>query len=329
VALLPLFVVPSATARHLVPDSWVGDFETGDLSQWTGVQRAAADRVQIVTDPVRDGRYAARFEVRPGDYPAGPTGERAEVFVGTLDQAGTEWYYAWSTLFPSDFVSGDGWKHIFVQWHGPSSSGSAVSFQVWKGRLVVRVGSPYTPEEWAQYDLGPLVRGAWQDFVFHARWAADSSAFVEVWRNGMLVVPRRYHLNMAPNAANYLKVGYYRDPNGHPTVIYSDGMRRGRKLDDVVPAFRLRFVTPPTLRQGLLSIDAMTFAGAKVVIYARRRRATRRVRLGVTSSDGSGMLRASLRTPNLRAGSQIELTALIDSRFDRSVRFAARRLAAP
>ena len=85
-------------------ESWVGDFETGDLSQWTGVQRAQPDRVSVVTDPVRDGRYAVRFKVMPGDYPVGPSGERAELYEDTPDRPGTEWYYAWSTLFPSDRV---------------------------------------------------------------------------------------------------------------------------------------------------------------------------------------------------------------------------------
>ena len=54
------------------------DFETGDLSQYDMVQRAAPDRLRVVTDPTRQGDYAARFEVRAGDTPASTTGTRAE-----------------------------------------------------------------------------------------------------------------------------------------------------------------------------------------------------------------------------------------------------------
>lgn len=308
-----LVLSPTAAARHAQSEQWFGNFDTGDLSQWTGVQRAAPDRIRLVTDPRRDGGFAARFEVRAGDYPAGRTGERAELFSVTPDHPGTEWYYAWSTLFPDDFLADGNWKHMFVQWHGPGSSAASVSFQVSHDRLVVRVGSPYTPTKWAQYDLGPLVRGAWQDFIFHVRWAADASGFVEVWRNGIRVVKKRYHVNAAAEGPNYLKIGYYRDPSPTPAVLYADAVRLASTLREVVRPLRLRFTRAPILRDGALELAARSFANARIAVGLRTGGSRREVRLGVFSTDGSGRLQVHLRLPERPQGRlYLHLRALVD-----------------
>jgi hypothetical protein len=64
--------------------SWGADYETGDLSQWLAFQARDASRVTIETSVVRQGHYAARFEVHPGDnnVASSGAGERAEVFTG-------------------------------------------------------------------------------------------------------------------------------------------------------------------------------------------------------------------------------------------------------
>src|SRR5262245_50565999 len=58
---------------------WRGDYETGDFSQWGPFHvQAVPGGATIVTSPVRQGSYAARFVVRPGDRPI-DSAERAEV----------------------------------------------------------------------------------------------------------------------------------------------------------------------------------------------------------------------------------------------------------
>src|SRR5438270_6555350 len=327
VASCSVAVVPAdSTTVKGMADEWIGNFDTGDFSEWTGIQRVAPDRISLVTSPVRDGRYAARFEVRSGDFSVGPTGERAELYVSTPDRPGTEAYYAWSTLFPKDFSSDGNWKHLFAHWHGPGPSGSGVSFQVSHGRLVARVGSPYTPTQWQQYDLGPLVHDVWQDFIFHVRWAADASGFVEIWRNGVRVVPVRYGINCAPDHANYLKLGYYRDPSPIPAVLYEDAMRRGSTLSEVVEPFRLKFVSPPTLWRGTLSIDATSFAAARIDVKVRTARTGRVLLHNVLWTDGSG--RTSVQLPfrhPARGAMSVQLRALVD----KTLVQAAGRVTAP
>lgn len=61
--------------------SFRGDWERGITGpgNWTTAQLVEPDRLQRVTSPVRQGQYAARVEVRPGDRWRTTSGERAEV----------------------------------------------------------------------------------------------------------------------------------------------------------------------------------------------------------------------------------------------------------
>src|SRR2546426_5856561 len=78
---------------------WRGDFETGTTEQWRGAPKS--DSVKIVTDPVREGKYALRIDgtnaARKNDH------DRIEFQhqpkpPGTAE--GTERYFGWSVFVP-------------------------------------------------------------------------------------------------------------------------------------------------------------------------------------------------------------------------------------
>ena len=77
----------------------------------TGPAGVFRDRIQAVTDPVNQGRYAGRFEVRDGDNPIG-FGDRAEVQLETGEHEGADRWYAWSTMFDPSFPGGDAWPVV-------------------------------------------------------------------------------------------------------------------------------------------------------------------------------------------------------------------------
>ncbi|MBI5547711.1 MAG: heparin lyase I family protein, partial [Deltaproteobacteria bacterium] len=88
--LLVLLSMPSlANATEL----WRGDFETGDLSQWSRSQQVSSDRLRVVSSPTRQGRHALRVEVRQGDDPINASGNRAELVQMTNEAEGDERYY--------------------------------------------------------------------------------------------------------------------------------------------------------------------------------------------------------------------------------------------
>lgn len=236
-------------------NGFVGDFETGNFDQWAICQnavvgsvacsefRTAAPGMQVQSSVVRQGRFAARFQLRQGDQPAGLCcGDRAEVSGegATAANEGDDLWYQWSTRFGGDFPTNAGWS-VFSQWHAESDGSPPVQFvsrAADPGRLSLYLstwnspgnpGPTFTP--WGV----PLARDVWNDLKLHIKWSAsDSIGYIELWLNG---APQTF--TAAPCAGQtrcmvrtlmpggggvYFKQGYYRDPAiGAPGTVFHDG----------------------------------------------------------------------------------------------------------
>ncbi|WP_067689332.1 polysaccharide lyase [Nocardia jejuensis] len=254
-----LLILLSACAPAPPADShaFVGDFETGNFDQWADCQnivvssapcvnfRGSSDSMQVESTVVRQGRYAARFEVRQGDTPAQLCcGARAEVSGEEALRAdeGDDRWYQWSTRFGAGFPADRGWT-VLSQWHAdqdgppPLAIGAGptnVADDRWG--IVVSTwnapgdpGTTYTP--WS----GPIVPETWIDIKMHVKWSIeDSIGFVELWVDG---TPQRFQAEpcagrtrcmvrtlMPDGGGTYFKQGYYRDPQiTPPGVVYHDG----------------------------------------------------------------------------------------------------------
>ena len=237
--IVALAVVVPSSAQIV----WRGGFETGTFSEWDALQ-ARPGRATIVDNVVRDGRYAARFEVRPGDNPLRCTcGERAELVKYTGERPGTTSVWAWSAYFPAEFAVRPGKRVVFTQWHDYGSGHAApVVVRVVSTGGVERLGLGVTGGHFASpvvrdWALAPLQRGRWYDFVARFRWASDSTGSVELMIDGTWAIPRTNTPTLfVENGAKgvYLKQGVYRaQPWSQTAVAYLDGMRRGETLDDV------------------------------------------------------------------------------------------------
>lgn len=237
VLLSVVLVSPFARA-----ELWRGDFETGDVSQWTKLQSVSKDRIQIVQDPVQEGRYAARVVVRSGDNPIGASGNRNEL-VYTADEPadGEVRWYRWHVLWPEDYESADTWQ-IFTQWHHWIGGGSPpLAFYVRNEEL--HLGIPY-----GVLWRAPLKRGEWHEFVFGVRWSADASVgWVELELNGEPVLERTPHQTLLPGTGSvYLKQGLYRsDKIRFDQTVFVDGMTIGTTREGVLPEPVLPVEEPP------------------------------------------------------------------------------------
>ncbi len=220
---------------------WRGDFETGNRSQWSGTQMVNADRLAIVSSPLRQGRYALKATVRQGDNPISASGNRNEVYRFTNEASGNEYYYSWSTMFASDFPNASTWQ-VFTQWHHSGCCGSPpVEFYVYGSEIRLRVNGS---DVWKT----PLVRGQWNDFTFHVKWSPSSTTgFIELWHQGKQVVTKRYMTTMYSGQTNYLKMGLYRNSSiSQVGVVYHDGFTMGRTLADVSPTLAASLPTGAT-----------------------------------------------------------------------------------
>ena len=151
---------------------WRGGFEPGDLSEWNEFTGPVDERVTIVDDPVRDGMYAARVEIRPGDLGNGGL-NRVEFghHPPEVGFAGSERFYAWSMLIPQDVAVGAGW-HLVTYWEAEVLYTNAMSFRLYADNLfnfATFVGGEQV--HWST----TFEQGMWHDFVLHVVWSPDPS----------------------------------------------------------------------------------------------------------------------------------------------------------
>jgi len=237
-----LFTLTAGTA--MAKEAWRGDFESANLTQWTKAQITAADRAVVTRDPIRQGKYAVRITVRQGDNPINASGNRSELVRMTNEAPGSEYYYRFSTMFPSNFPNVNRWQ-VFLQWHHTGNNGSPpVECYVLLNQMRCRVGGANGKVLWTR----PLERNKWQNFIFHLKWSSNASVgFIEMWRNGKKELPKKYVATQYPGERTILKVGYYRDNRVTQTAqIYHDS---------VVQATRLHDLVPPTFGTGLYTED--------------------------------------------------------------------------
>jgi hypothetical protein len=231
---------------------WRGDFETGNISQWSKAQMVASDRLQVVSSPVREGKHALRAEVRQGDDPINASGNRAELVWTQPEEEGNDRYYSWSTMWPADYPSEATWQ-LFTQWHHSGNNGSPpLEMYVNGENMNLRVEAQNVI--WTQ----PLERGKWHDFVLHVKWSSDPAVgFVEIWYDGKQVLKKTSAATMYPGMVNYLKQGLYRNETiSKPGVIYHDGMTVGTTLADVMPASAPAPAPAPTPAAGATGTPA-------------------------------------------------------------------------
>lgn len=223
-------LLPTIASASVV---WRGDFETGNLSQWDREQSVASDRLLVVDSPVREGRYAMKVTVRKGDDPINASGNRNEVLNLKREAAGSEFFYKWSTLFPSSFPRSPKWA-LFTQWHHDGNGGSPpLEFYVVDDKLTLRLGGASGKIVWTS----PLQREHWNDFVLHVKWSPDPKVgFVELYHDGKVVLPKTMVATQYPGQGNYVKLGLYRDESITPDgIVFHDGFVQATSLEDVMP----------------------------------------------------------------------------------------------
>lgn len=217
---------------------WSGDFETADLGQYGEFTGPVNERVTIVTDPVREGTYAARVEIRPGDLGNGNL-NRVELGYHPPMEGfqGSERWYAFSAMQDPDAPLGDSW-HAFAYWEADVLYTGTLVFGLHPGgelRFDTRVGDDETQfSTWFE-------PGVWHDFALHVVWSPDpQEGLVELWYDGEQVVPptpvATMH-TMAGGAAatNFFHIGMIRDETIPETeVFFYDRVLEATDAEDVM-----------------------------------------------------------------------------------------------
>jgi hypothetical protein len=183
--------------------------------------------LQYVTNPVFQGLKAARFEIRK-DEPRVQHSIRSEVTIVKGEDIGKNAWYSFSAYFPAVGYEYDTEREVINQWYQDGSP--ATSLRTKQDRFILETGN--TPDNRKQYDLGPIVKDAWQEFVFHFIHSHGSDGLIEVWLNGAKVFTYTGG-NMYDDALPKWKIGLYKAAFKYGTsslerrVIYFDNIRVG------------------------------------------------------------------------------------------------------
>lgn len=237
-----LSLAPSAAA--LPPDATVSarggvlasaTAETGDASAWCYIQSGVRDGVGVSTDVARVGEFSYRAEVRDGTLIY--NSERSEFSNGPGDCEGhkySEGDETWTAFswYPAQLPRYESWSNL-AQFKEPHGGPPPVSVTLADGDVIFRARYNTGVKRW---NLGPIERGQWNDFVIHMKSSSDPNVgFVEVYRQGELVVPRTAARTMEPGSKPlFLAVGHYRDKaNTGTAVVYVDAVKVGTTKESV------------------------------------------------------------------------------------------------
>ena len=197
-----------------------GNWETGNIDQWTWSAQCAnvagsdtanrPDRgtVTLVTSPVAQGRYAARFELPAYESPNACEVLRHRLIGGD----GTDEYYALEVLFPNGWrePSSAFWGLSIAQFNYVALTGAPVGLGAHRNHVNLTMQTGAYGNRRTEYSTGnddggynircrkpsgqlyprghctivpdgKLVPGAWHQLIVHVRWAADASGLVEGW----------------------------------------------------------------------------------------------------------------------------------------------------
>jgi hypothetical protein len=232
---------------------FVGDFETGDLSQWPYL--GDAHGVSVVSSPASGGgsRYAARA-VTTSVPDSSDSGDASYVAMGSFrhpwQNDGADAWFRILVLFPSGnnpafpgkFTPNpmsSGWN-MFMEWHNSPGDGPASPYVgVWNNgngtaRLMLRlVGGDAQDPAWKWLRDRSLLRyDRWYDVLVRIRWSSDPAiGYVGWWVNGRKKFgghfPTLYRRPDGTASSVSFQVGHYRRTVPHTDTLYFDGVKVG------------------------------------------------------------------------------------------------------
>ncbi len=211
------------------------------------------EQLQIVTSPVRQGKYAARLTVHDGDRFMNTSGERAQMDrPGPSEHEGDEYWYAWSTLFPEDWQAPEDWQ-VIIDWHASADyaticqplqleidNNNSIGAKMLAGDVTGYrcFSGSGTAVSQSEIIIDRITTGVWNDYIIHVRWTAYDGGLIEIWHKlendedfkKMIhwegIPTLQYKGNPAEPDIPYLILANYRDSsNQHTSVLYHDGFR--------------------------------------------------------------------------------------------------------
>lgn len=232
------------------------DFETGDLSQFSGKSKnIKPGHIEVVTDTVHSGKYAGRFTIHEDNVfnerqlrvqvngPKVTVGEGSDTFVS---------FYMYMKDPPRDrdnFFYWEGsppprYNNVMTWWVEPKRNGAGTSIKFGTGNLG-RKGVHWE---------GDFAVGRWHQLGMHIHWSEDPArGSVKLWWDGVVALDKRVQTK-GPQSVYFSQPGIHRDPHTKSEdTIYFDDILCATTLEEVAiqqpNAARSEAPSPPRFKE--------------------------------------------------------------------------------
>ena len=257
-----LALISAVNAQMIFEDG----FESGSLDTtkwyvtwWTTHQLPDGIKPEIVTSPVRSGKYAVKMSVvyrwhEVEDYNRTELQSRRNdngEHISFFDVNGREYWIGFSSYLPADWAV-DTAEELIFQLHGNSGDRSPplglyinADEWYWYNRWQPDPKGKYSTAGEKELWRERYEKGIWVDWVIHAVWSYKADGFLEIYKDGHSIA--RYN---GPNCYNDaegmrgIQTGIYKWPwLAGPTqvkerTVYLDEFKVGGKnssYDEVAP----------------------------------------------------------------------------------------------
>ena len=231
---LGLFLVPAVAHAEPV---WVGDFETGDLSQWSFLLNPTIegnDYITLEAGEVAQGSSAARIELH-NDAAWGNGLKRVEMQHRPEDARtaeGATTFFAWSFFLPDALPSEP--SQQIGYWESSGSFQQMMAFSAEGTDLTFVTRRPENVVQWT--GEGVLTPGEWHRIAMSVTWSTNAEAGeVNLWFDGEQVVTAGGAQTLADGNPHFVQIGLLRGAiefDDVPTILVDHALE-GDSLEDV------------------------------------------------------------------------------------------------
>jgi len=224
-------MLAGASAAHAAP-AWVGDFETGDLSQWTFV--AHGEYIDVQTSVVGQGELAAHVELH--NDAVWPNGLQRVELQHLPEPArtsnGATTCFAWSFYLPEALPEGP--YHAIGYWESLNTWNQSMAFIVRGDDLEFVTRHPSHVQQW-EAD-GVVTPEVWHRIAMCIAWSLGEGS-VDVWYDGEQVVDGASARTLSDGNPHFIQIGLFREPaqlDVVPVIVLDDAVE-GDSIEDVRP----------------------------------------------------------------------------------------------
>ncbi len=197
---------------------WRGDFETGDLSQWSYLLNPRG--LSVAATPVAEGHHAARVEITAADlWPNGLNRVELQHKPARATFAeGARSCFGWRFFLPAALSEA---RHQIGYFESYPSYRQIMSVEVSGQAIAFVTRLPTDHVLWSSPDLA--TPNVWHQIAICARWSADAATgSVDVWFDRQPVVVQGAARTLWNGDPNQIQIGILRDVPAAPEIMFLD-----------------------------------------------------------------------------------------------------------